>query len=306
MTEQTTHRSAAPRTRCIGIVVHPSRNIERPLERLHGWAGTHGVDVVQLPVAGQERTVAEAGEFSDCDLIVSIGGDGTMLAAIRAAVGAGLPVLGVSCGSLGVLTTVASDTLPDALDRFHAGDWTPRPLPALTVRRPDGPDLTAFNDVCVVRDGIGQLRVTSSVDGVLFNHLAGDGCIVSTPLGSTAYTMAAGGPLLAPGTEAYVLTPLPVHGGSRQPLVVPAGAELALEIISGRGGGRLEIDGQIVASEPTALTIGWHAGFATLVGFADQEPVFTSLRRRGIVADSPRIVADANRDASRLRPPDSC
>jgi NAD+ kinase len=298
MAAPVTDRKAAATVRCIGIVVHPSRNIDRPLERLRGWADAHGVGVVQVPVAGQNRTVAAAGDFTDCDLIVSIGGDGTMLAAIRAGVGAGLPVLGVSCGSLGVLTTVASDTLPEALDRFHAGDWTPRMLPALAVRRADGPDLTAFNDVCVIRNGIGQLRVISTVDGVLFNRLAGDGCVVSTPIGSTAYAMAAGGPLLAPGTEAYVLTPLPAHGGSRQPLVVPAGAELALEISSGRGGARLEIDGQIAANGPAALSVTLRSGVATLVGFADQEPLFTSLRRRGIIADSPRIVADAARPSS--------
>jgi NAD+ kinase len=279
---------------CVGVVVHPSRNIDTPLALLRSWAGEHGVTIVQVAVPGQHRTVAEIGDAAACDLVVSIGGDGTMLAAVHAAVAADLPVLGVSCGSLGVLTAVAADTLPAALDRFEAGDWTQRVIPALTVRS-DGPDLFALNDVSIVRNGIGQVRVTSRVDGVLFNRLAGDGCIVSTALGSSAYSLAAGGPLLAPGTDAYVLTPLPTHGGSRQPLVLSAASELALEVSAGVGGARLEIDGQIAAADPDTLTICLRPGVATLVAFADQEPLFTSLRRRGIIADSPRIVADSAR-----------
>lgn len=280
---------------CVGVVVHPSRNIDTPLGRLRTWAGEHGVTVVQVAVPGQHRVVADAGDVGDCDLIVSIGGDGTMLAAIRAAVGADLPVLGVSCGSLGVLTAVAADTLPAALDRFRRDDWTPRVVPALTVARDEGPDLFALNDVSIVRNGIGQVRVTSRVDGVLFNRLAGDGCIVSTVLGSSAYSLAAGGPLLAPGTDAYVLTPLPTHGGSRQPLVVAAASELTLEVTTGVGGARLEIDGQVIDADPHELRIGLRPDVATLVSFPDQEPLFTSLRRRGIIADSPRIVLDGLR-----------
>ena len=280
---------------CIGVVVHPSRNIDRPLDRLRQWAGEHGVTIAQVAVPGQHRAVAEAGEAGGCDLVVSIGGDGTMLAAIRAAVAADLPVLGVSCGSLGVLTAVSADVLPAALDRFRAGDWTPRVLPALNVTRADGPDLFALNDVVVMRNGIGQVRVTSRVDGTLVSRLAGDGCIVSTALGSSAYSLAAGGPLLAPGTDAYVVTPLATHGGSRHTLVVPAASELALEVTAGMGGARLELDGQVVGGSPQELGIRLRHGVATLVGFDDQEPLFTSLRRRGILADSPRIVADGAR-----------
>lgn len=280
---------------CIGVVVHPSRNIDTPLGRLRTWAREHGVSVTQVAVPGQHRAVADPGEPGACDLIVSIGGDGTMLAAIRAAVAVDLPVLGVTCGSLGVLTSVGADALPAALDRFCAGDWTPRVLPALSVARSDGPDLFALNDITIVRNGIGQVRVASQVDGILFSRLAGDGAIVSTALGSSAYSLAAGGPLLTPGTDAYLLTPLPTHGGSRQALVVPAASELALEVTAGIGGARLELDGQLTGIEPSDLAIRLRPGVATLVGFDDQEPLFTSLRRRGIIADSPRIVVDATR-----------
>jgi NAD+ kinase len=283
---------------CVGVVVHPSRNIDGPLGLLRSWAAEHGVTVTQVAVPGQHRKVAEPAEVGACELIVSIGGDGTMLAAMRAGVALDLPVLGVSCGSLGVLTAVGAEALPAALDRFRAGDWTPRVLPALTVARSDGPDLFALNDVSIVRDGIGQVRVTSRVDGTLFSRLAGDGCIVSTAVGSSAYSLAAGGPLLAPGTDAYVLTPLPTHGGSRQALIVAAASELALEVSTGHGGARLEIDGQVAATDPHVLTIRLRPGVARLVAYKDQEPLFALLRRRGIIADSPRIVTDGARRTS--------
>lgn len=284
--------AAAQRLDRVGVIIHPSRNISRPLRKLRGWAGSRGADVVQIPIRPQDPPVADEGDPTDCDLIVSIGGDGTMLAAIRAAVAADRPVLGVSSGSLGVLTSVAPAELPDALDRFRAGAWVPRRLPALDVTCDARSGLFALNDLAVVRDGMGQIRVTTRVDDILFSRLAGDGVIVSTPVGSSAYTLAAGGPLLTPDTEAYLLTPLPTHGGSRHPLVVGAGARLELEVDGGIGGARLEIDGQIATTRPASVTVTFRPAVATLVSFADQEPLFASLRRRRVIVDSPRIVAD--------------
>lgn len=282
----------AVRLRRLGVVVHPARPVDGPVRALRTWAADHGAEVIQVRGAGQGRTVADPGDAADCDLIVSIGGDGTMLAALRAAVAADRPTLGLACGSLGVLTTIEVADLARALDRFCAGDWSPRRIPALVVARDGAEDRYALNDLAVVRAGIGQVRVTTRVDGILFSRLAGDGCIVSTPLGSSAYALAAGGALLMPETDAYLLTPLPTHGGSRQPLVLAPGSRLELEIASGIGGARLEIDGQIVDSEPRSLTVHFRPQVATVVGFSDSESLFASLRRRRILVDSPRIVAD--------------
>jgi NAD+ kinase len=285
----------AQRVRRLGVVVHPARMINGPLRALAAWADAHGAEIVQIAVRGQEREVAELGNAADCDLIVAIGGDGTMLAAIRAALGAGRPVLGLACGSLGVLTAIEADGLGDALSRFSRGDWQPRRLPALVVTRDGAEQLLAFNDIAIVRAGIGQVRVTTTVDGVLFSRLAGDGCIVSTPLGSSAYALAAGGALMTPETDAYLLTPLPTHGGSRIPLVIGSRSELRLEVTPGIGGARLELDGQTAQTDPPELTVRLRPDVATLVAFPDQEPLFASLRRRQIIADSPRILADDGR-----------
>lgn len=294
-----TQTNGASGLRAIGVIVHPSRNIDTPLRHVFDWAQEHDVAVIQVPVLGQDRVVADLGEAADCDLIVSIGGDGTMLAAVRAAVEVDRPVLGVSCGSLGVLTAVQADAVGSSLDRFTAGDWSARRLPALSVAGDDGSRRFAINDVAIVRGGIGQVRVTISVDGTLFSRLAGDGAIVSTPVGSSAYSLAAGGPLLAPDTEAFLVTPLPTHGGSRQPLVVGARSELVLEVSAGVGGARLELDGQLATDEPQELRIGMRPAVATLVAFAEQDSLFDALRRRRIIVDSPRLVADDERAASR-------
>jgi NAD+ kinase len=276
----------------IGVVVHPSRNIDQPLRELREWSDRRGVDLVQVQVLGQRRVVAEPGYASECDLIVSIGGDGTMLAAIRAAAMADRAVLGIACGSLGVLTSVAADGVARALERFSEEDWVPVMLPALELAREDRQDLFALNDVAIIRSGEGQLRTTAELNGVIVARFAGDGCVVSTPVGSSGYALGAGGPLMAPGIDGFLLTPLSAHGGRCPPLVISADTELHLDPVVGHGGGRLEVDGQVTDSQVAPLTISFTPDAATLVSFADQEPLVTRLRRRRIIIDSPRILAE--------------
>lgn len=277
---------------CLGLVVHPSRDIDAPLRAVHEWADARGVHLLQVAVPGQHRRVGEQGNAGDCDLIVAVGGDGTALAAIHAGAAADRPILGVGYGSLGVLTSVAPDGLVSALDRFSRGDWEPRMLPALDVISEDRERILAFNDVAIVRGGAGQVRVVARIDDVLFGRFAGDGCIVSTPVGSSAYTIAAGGPLLAPNTEGFVLTPLPIHGGFCPPLVIGPDSELQLDTSAGHGGARLDNDGQVVGTHTGSLTISLRPAAATVVGFTDQEPLLTGLRRRGVIIDSARILAE--------------
>jgi NAD+ kinase len=276
----------------IGLVVHPSRPIDAPVGELRRWADRHNVDVVQVRASCQQQQVAPPGDAGECDLILSIGGDGTMLAAIRAGAVAGCPVLGIACGSLGVLTTAPAGRAVRAVERFSQGDWVPRSLPALDVAHEFGEQVFAFNDIAIVRASAGQLRLTAEVDGAVFARIAGDGCIVSTPIGSSAYVLAAGGPLVSPETDAFVLMPLPVQGGSCPPLVVSAATEVRLVVAQGHVGARLEVDGQVAGSQVGPLTVTLRAGVATVVTFADQEPFLARLRRLQIITDSPRVVAE--------------
>jgi NAD+ kinase len=280
---------------CIGLVVHPTRPMDEPLAELRDWAGRRGVDLVQIRGFAHQQQVAADGEAADCDLIVSIGGDGTALAAIRAGLSADRPVLGVACGSLGVLTAVGVDGITRALERFSAGDWVAKSLPGLDVHRDAGEPVLALNDIVIVRAGEGQVRVNAQVDGALFARISGDGCIVSTPLGSSAYSLSAGGPLLAPATNAFVLTPLSPHGGSCPPLVIAAGSQLVIDTTAGYGGARLEVDGQVADSHRGQMTIGLRTDVVRVVAFSDQEQFIAGLRQRKIIADSPRILAEDDR-----------
>jgi NAD+ kinase len=157
------------------------------------------------------------------------------------------------------------------------------------------PDLIAFNDIVVVRDGDGQMRVTASVDGAPYARIAGDGCIVSTALGSSAYTLASGGPLVHPRLDAIVFTKLSTHGGFCPPLVIPPDSTLDLQVRAGHGGGRFEIDGRVGKGLPEEMSVTLVEAAATVVAFADDESHLTGLRRRGIIMDSPRILADDRR-----------
>jgi NAD+ kinase len=279
----------------IAILVHPTRDVHRALGGLKEWAADHGVDVVQLGGTGH----APSGTTDGASLIVAVGGDGTVLGALRAAAPGTLPVLGVACGSLGALTTVAADELPEALDCFAAGDWTAHRIPALAVAPASGDAAMALNDLVVVRAGGSQVTVSAQVDGVLYGRFAGDGVIVSTQLGSSAYSMAAGGPVLAPRSNAWLMTPLAPHGGSLPPLVLGGESQLELEIAPGYAGARVEIDGRPAEIDGGPYTIALRQDVATLVRVGEEEDFISGLRRRRILIDSPRVMARDDRSAFR-------
>jgi NAD+ kinase len=281
----------------IALVVHPTRPIDQALRTLERWSAEHGVPVVQLGVREGRREVAPPGTLGPGDLVVAIGGDGTVLAALRAAAKTQAPVLGVACGSLGALSAVAAERFADALAGVWAGDWTARSLPALAIDVADGPDDWAINDVVAVRRGAGQLVAEIAVDGELYVRLAGDGLVVATPVGSSAYSMAAGGPVLAAGTRAFVCTPLAMHGGSAPPLVVPGDATVTVDVRPGYAGFEFEIDGQRRALDALRLRITLHDDKSTLVTFAPGGRGLEGLRRRRLITDSPRVLARDDRAA---------
>jgi NAD+ kinase len=267
-----------PQPERVALVVHPTRAIAEALLTVERWAERHGLEVVRsAPAAG--------------DLVVALGGDGTVLKALRTSAAPGAPVLGVACGSLGVLTAVAVERLEPALERVWAGDWIARMLPALGVEVAAGTGDWAVNDFVVVRRGAGQVLVELTVGDELYARLAGDGLIVATPLGSTAYSMAAGGPLLAPETMAFVCTPLAAHGGSAPPVVVPAGTSVGLDVHPTFGGFGVEIDGQGRAGTELSFRLALHRDKVTLISLGESGEWIAGLRRRHLILDSPRVLA---------------
>jgi NAD+ kinase len=214
---------------------------------------------------------------------------------MRASAPVNAPVLGVACGSLGVLTAVASPDIFEALERVHSGDWTPRRLPALAIHPRSGEDQWALNDFVAVRHGAGQLVADVSVDDELYVRLAGDGVIVATALGSSGYSMAAGGPLLAAGATSFVVTPLAMHGGSAPPLVIPATSSVQVKLHPGFAGFDVELDGHSQAGADLEYTLTLRNDKVTLVRFEAVPRVLTRLRDRRLISDSPRVLARDDR-----------
>jgi NAD+ kinase len=296
---------AADRLDRIGLVAHPRRGVAGALETVRGWAARRDADVVQLRAPGNTREVAPVGEPEACDLVIALGGDGTTLAALAAAAPVGRPVLGVACGSLGALTAAGAEHLDAALERVARGEWIRRRLPAVAVQRNGGGTIRALNDVVLTRAGAGQVSVELTLDGERVIRFGGDGIVAATPLGSTAYTLAAGGPMLAPGTAGLVLTPLAPHGGVCPPVVTAVETRVEVALDPGFGGARIEADGRVVDTAErlgrTDFAFRYEPEYATLVALDDDESLFAGLRRRRILIDSPRVLARDDREGAEVR-----
>lgn len=182
-------------------------------------------------------TVQEMGER--CNLALVVGGDGTMLGIGRQLARYGVPLVGINQGRLGFITDIPFDGYREKLQPILRGDYEEdaRVLMAATVWR-DGRcvfEATALNDVVVNRGGAAsmiELRV--EVDGHFVANQRADGLIIASPTGSTAYALSAGGPLLHPGIDGWVMVPIAPHTLSNRPVVLPSQCEIAVEIVAGR------------------------------------------------------------------------
>jgi NAD+ kinase len=280
----------------VGVVVHPTRPVVDAVEVVESWVSDRGLELVQVP-AGTQPRLAPAGQVEADDPIVALGGDGTILKALHASAARRTPVLGVAYGSLGALTTVPTDELRAGLDRFAAGEWRGRELPALSIHAADEQVGSALNDIVVARGRGTQLMLDLYVNGELYVRLAGDGVAVATPLGSSAYSMAAGGSLLTAGADAVICTPLAMHGGCAPPLVAAGAERLTLEIHPGHSGFTIDVDGFPLETDSLQLEVGRQHSYATLVALDDPDTGLPRLRARGLITDSPRVLGQDRRVA---------
>jgi NAD+ kinase len=182
------------------------------------------------------------------DLLVSLGGDGTMLRTMRMLVGRDrTPVLGVNLGRLGFLAEVDVADLPPALGAIDEHRYQVEPRMAVTAHLPGTPGLTAFNDIAMVRvPGEGMAEVEVTVAGHSFVRYAADAVIVATSTGSTAYSFSAGGPIVSPAVPAYLVVPAAAHSTFNRALVLPATDTVSLELLPGSGRLAVEMDGIVV------------------------------------------------------------
>ncbi|MDX3661611.1 NAD(+)/NADH kinase [Streptomyces sp. ID05-26A] len=233
-----------------GLVLHPQRDSAAAVEAVLGWATNRGVEILGISDEIQrlrcEATPVTAEELGRrADLVVSLGGDGTMLRAMRLADGEKAPVLGVNLGKLGFLAEVDVPDLPAALSAIDAHDFTVEPRLAIDAEFP-GQRVTAFNDIAVVRiPGEGSARVAVHVAGQPFVSYAADAVIVATPTGSTAYSFSAGGPITSPSVEALLVTPASPHSAYNRGVVLSVNDEVELDLLPSSGRLAVEVDGMV-------------------------------------------------------------
>ncbi|WP_285696374.1 NAD(+)/NADH kinase [Actinomadura sp. NBRC 104412] len=240
-------------TRTIGLVLHPERNPRTAVNTIVGWATGRDATVLGLPDEVDRIDCAavpvDASELVDrADLVVSLGGDGTMLRSMRLVCGRPTPVLGVNLGRLGFLAEIDVDQLPDALTSIDRNHYTAEPRMAVIATLPDGRSVSAFNDIAMVRfPGDGLTAVEVSVEGHSFVRYSGDAVIVATAAGSTAYSFAAGGPIVSPAVEGFLVIPASAHSAFNRAIMLSAEERVTLELLPSSGTLALEVDGQVHA-----------------------------------------------------------
>jgi NAD+ kinase len=238
----------------LGVIANTSKpRAEDVVGRIAAKARELGVALVaESTTAALSDDITEVSRealLDQADAIAALGGDGTMLRAARVLDGRDTPVMGVNIGSLGFLTSIAEDELDHALESLAAGDidlrhWAVADAVVLSQGKEAG-YYRALNDV-VLRGGSPRVvTLELSVDGDHVTSYVCDGLIVSTPAGSTGYSLAAAGPILTPSVEAFVISLICPHTLSSRPLVVPDSSEIVVTVGDTGGALFLTADGQV-------------------------------------------------------------
>ncbi len=198
-----------------------------------------GIDVIvsdEVTLKLNARHLPDAEIANAADLIIAVGGDGTMLHAARLAAGSDVPLLGINRGRLGFLADVMPADMLPKLDQILAGEFSRETRLMLKARliENDGNihEALALNDVVIQRWETGRMvDFETRVDGCYINTHSGDGLIVATPTGSTAYALSCGGPIIEPRLDAVVLVPICPHTLSDRPIVIPSSQEIEVRLV---------------------------------------------------------------------------
>ena len=172
--------------------------------------------------------------LGNADMVLSIGGDGTLLSTVSLVRDSGIPVLGINLGRLGFLSSISRDEIIPAIEKVMNGEYSLDQRTLLRLETKEGlfGDFSyALNDLTVTRkDSTALIVVHVHVDGVFLTSYWADGLIVATPTGSTAYSLSGGGPIVAPGSENFVITPLAPHNLTVRPIVISDKSEISIRV----------------------------------------------------------------------------
>ena len=238
--------------RCIGIHWNSSKPSGLEVARkLIGLLRQKDVEIclngsldAQLNVSG-----CLVDRFDRCQLLIVLGGDGTILSGLDRAIPYDTPILGVNLGRLGFLTEVETDELNEhIIDRLLAGDFAIDARTTMMIEGQDHLRYYALNDIVITRatPSVRILSLEYEANGTLVDCISGDGLIVATATGSTAYSLSAGGPVVLPGLDCFVLTPVCPHTLNARPVVVSADERITVRMLDDRGGAQAVLDGRRV------------------------------------------------------------
>jgi NAD+ kinase len=244
-----------PPGKTAAIISRPDRpEVAQIVPGLLRWLGEHGYEVVtdletSIFTGGKEAVPRTQLGSRQLDLVVVLGGDGTLLSAARVTAAVDVPLLGVNLGSLGFLTEVPPQSLYTMLEAIAQGQaaFERRSLMECTLLR--GGEVRGtylvFNDAVVNKTALARLNTYDLyIDGVFVSSYRADGMIVATPTGSTAYSLSAGGPVLMPTVSALVITPVAPHALTHRPLVVPDSVQIEILLRTEDELAYLSLDGQ--------------------------------------------------------------
>lgn len=278
----------------IGIIANLKKsNVRETLQRFLEWLQERPVRVVVSPdlntfIHNSNPKISSVAqdEFAEAsDIVIAMGGDGTMLAAARQMGEIQKPLLGVNLGSLGFLADVSPDELFGRMEAVLAGTYFIEKrltLQACVKSESSSCFYQALNDVVMARGGIPRMIcIEATVDDRYFGTFYTDGIIISTPTGSTAYSLAAGGPIIFPSLESIIFNPICPHTMTARPTVIPASSTICLKMQSPDQDAFVSVDGQVMSriDQNTEIDVMRGATDIQLIKFEDHN-FFDVLRKK--------------------------
>ncbi|HEY5439661.1 MAG TPA: NAD(+)/NADH kinase [Gemmatimonadaceae bacterium] len=247
----------------LGVVGHPGyEGLSEVLATLRRLAPSLGLTLsYEESLCGIAGDAAPAVVPGEVDAMLTLGGDGTLLRAARIVEGYPVPILGINLGRLGFLTCSPVEALEDALRRLATGAYVVEPRMTLDarVRASNGADRTkwrALNDVVLHKGGFARVvTMWVQANGETVAHYSGDGIVLATPTGSTAYNLSAGGPVVFPTLETILVTPVSAHTLALRPLVLPPTSEITVRVEDGPDELLVTVDGQVGATFAAGETL---------------------------------------------------
>jgi NAD+ kinase len=243
------------KSKSVGILTKPKfPEAKHTLIDVVGWLRTRSIDVLldktSAILLGEQGAYQEVSLVNRADVLLVLGGDGTMLNAARLAGERSIPILGVNMGGLGFLTEVRLESLYPSLERVFANDFVLDERLMLRTHIHRSGETVAqgvvLNDVVINKGTLARMiEVKIAIQGRFVTNMRGDGLIISSPTGSTAYSLSAGGPIIDPAVQSLILTPICPHTLTHRPLIVPGNAEIEVTLTSKDDGAIATLDGQV-------------------------------------------------------------